>query len=150
VAGALFYCPKAGLQRRVVRVEGILDGLMYVGGPNHLLYLTQLEYKAIYRQRSHGSRSGTRECLACEALVCHQRNASVGDLEGQLMPPRTLQISVHSLIPNEYTTGATVQCAEVKERGISPTHRQKPSFVRCHCSPRAMAKCNSQYYILPT
>jgi hypothetical protein len=50
VAGALFYCPKAGLQRRVVRVEGILDGLMYVGGPNHLLYLTQLEYKAIYRQ----------------------------------------------------------------------------------------------------
>jgi len=32
-----------------VRVEGILDGLMYVGGPNHLLYLTQLEYKAIYR-----------------------------------------------------------------------------------------------------
>jgi hypothetical protein len=49
VAGALFYCPKAGLQRGVVRVEGILDGLMYIGGPNHLLYLMQLEYKAIYR-----------------------------------------------------------------------------------------------------
>jgi hypothetical protein len=49
VAGALFYCLKAGLQRRVMRVEGILDGLIYVGGPNHLLYLTQLEYKAIYR-----------------------------------------------------------------------------------------------------
>ena len=32
-----------------MRVEGILDGLMYVGGPNHLLYLTQLEYIAIYR-----------------------------------------------------------------------------------------------------
>jgi uncharacterized membrane protein len=32
-----------------VRVEGTLDGLMYVGRPNHLLYLTQLEYKAVYR-----------------------------------------------------------------------------------------------------
>jgi len=31
-----------------VRVEGTLDELMYVGGPDHLLYLTQLEYKAIY------------------------------------------------------------------------------------------------------
>jgi hypothetical protein len=50
VAGALFYCPKASLQRRVVRVEGTLDGLMYIGRPNHLLYLTQLEYKAIYRR----------------------------------------------------------------------------------------------------
>ena len=50
MVGALFYCLKVGLQERVVRVEGTLDGPMYVGGPNHLLYLTQLEYKTIYRQ----------------------------------------------------------------------------------------------------
>ena len=31
-----------------MRVEGTLDGLMYIGRPDHLLYLTQLEYKAIY------------------------------------------------------------------------------------------------------
>jgi hypothetical protein len=34
-----------------VRVEGTLDGPIYIGGPNHLLCLTQLKYKTIYRLR---------------------------------------------------------------------------------------------------
>jgi hypothetical protein len=45
--------PKSRPPKRVVRVEGALDGLMYVGRPDHLMYLTQLEYKAIYRQTSY-------------------------------------------------------------------------------------------------
>jgi hypothetical protein len=45
VAGAFFYCSKAGLQRRVVRVEGILDGSMYVGKPNHLYIQRNLNIK---------------------------------------------------------------------------------------------------------
>jgi hypothetical protein len=45
VAGAFFYCSKAGLQRRVVRVEGILNGSMYVGKPNHLYIQRNLNIK---------------------------------------------------------------------------------------------------------
>ena len=45
MAGAFFYCSKAGLQRRVVRVEGILDGSMYVGKPNHLYIQRNLNIK---------------------------------------------------------------------------------------------------------
>jgi hypothetical protein len=45
VAGAFFYCSKAGLQRRVVRVEGILDGSMYIGKPNHLYIQRNLNIK---------------------------------------------------------------------------------------------------------
>jgi hypothetical protein len=42
--------PKSQLpERRVVRVEETLNRPMCVSGSEHLLYLTQLEYIAIYR-----------------------------------------------------------------------------------------------------
>ena len=79
MAGALFYCPKAGLQRRVVRVEGILDGLIYIGGPNHLLYLTQLEYKAIYRRAQAWWTPKVSEAIAAERRAHRQWSSTRTD-----------------------------------------------------------------------
>ena len=49
-----------------MKVEGTLDGPMYVGKPDHLLYLMQLEYKAIYRTRLAASTWGCSMARAQE------------------------------------------------------------------------------------